>query len=74
MGVVKASPPVAGSVQELLLGDEMPAITTLELFFGDFVVACFSKAVELLMHRISSKSMSIKSCYGDGVLSTPERT
>ncbi len=56
MGVVKAGSPIAGSVRELLLGNEMPAVATLELFFGDLRIACFSKALELRIHRISSRA------------------
>jgi hypothetical protein len=55
MGVVKASPPVGGCIGKLLLGYEILAIATLELFFGDLVVARFSEIGKLLMHRISSK-------------------
>jgi hypothetical protein len=70
MRVAKASPPIAGNVHKLLLGDKMPAVATLELFFGDLVVARFSKALELRIHRISSKAVRNKSCSGAGVLST----
>ena len=69
MGVVEASPPVAGGIGKLLLGYEVPAIATLELFFGNLVVARFSEAGELL-HWISSRSMWGQSCYGSRVLST----
>jgi hypothetical protein len=70
MGVVKASSPIAGSVQELLFGNKMLAIATLELFINDLVVACFSEIFEFRIHRISSNGVSNKSCSGAGVLST----
>ncbi len=72
MGVVKASPPVGRSVRKLLFGYEMPAITTLELFLVDLVVAGFSEIGKLLLHWISSKSVRVNCCYGGGVLSTLE--
>jgi hypothetical protein len=52
--VVEACPPVAWGFQELLLGDEMSAITALELLFLDFVVACVPEIGKLLVHRVSS--------------------
>jgi hypothetical protein len=55
MGVVRAGPPVARNIHELLLGYEMPAITALILFFSDLVIACFSETLKFQIHRISSK-------------------
>jgi hypothetical protein len=68
MGVVRTCSPVAWCFQELLLGNKVPAVSTLELFFIDFVIAGFSETVKR-MHRISSE-LDMKSSYGDGILST----
>lgn len=52
--VMRTSSPVALGADELLLGDEKPALTALMLLVINFVAAGISECGKLLLHWISS--------------------